>query len=400
MSLKEFFTVAAATACIGQIVLVIFSYNTSYPTTTTIQKTDIETIAGNNVPSFVLCPLHNMDLEKLKDKGYSSIADFFLGNIMDGTYGWGGFGNESFSDILDSVSYTTNYNESFNPAVYTMMTSHDSDFHDVDLFWIRVVVFPNGYCYRLLTSLKTKFSGPYHRIVVEMKSNVSAYAVKVTDPDQWSFTPQMMSFRQDKIEHASDDLNEFRVYNLDLTVHRSDPLDPKARCTEYGSKFGYNKCFCTEVVKKFDKELGCTPPWVHCKVLDPRVSLFYNTDDQKTCMNPTSQNLTTRSKVQTMLRYLAEYQRVETCQTSCQSMMIQSTLTNKLRMRDNVVEIVIDPIVTIVETRRSNTPMDMLVSVTSALSLWVGWCLLTLMEFTAIWLPATMRNIKMKFNSN
>ena len=115
------------------------------------------------------------------------------------------------------------------------------------------------------------------------------------------------------------------------------------------------------------------------------------------CMNPTSQNMT---KVWTMLGYLAEYQRTENCKTSCQSMMIQSTLTNKIKTEDNSLEILINPRVTVVETRRSNTLMDLLVSLTSALSLWVGWCMLTLMEFAAIKLPDKISQIKMKFTAH
>jgi hypothetical protein len=188
------------------------------------------------------------------------------------------------------------------------------------------------------------------------------------------------------------------MYNLDMTVYRSDPMDPEASCRDYGSQYGYPYCFCTEVQKIFENELGCTPPWIDCKVRDPSFPQHYGYGyGYETCMNPTSHNMT---KVGTMLRYLGEYQHTDNCKTSCQSMMIQSTLTNKIKTKDNLLEILINPRVTVVKTRRSNTPMDLLVSLTSALSLWVGWCMINLMEFTAIWLPGKISQIKMKFAVN
>ena len=81
---------------------IAFERHVSYPTSTTTQKRAMKDQTLH--PFFVLCPEVGVDIKKLQDdKGYHTMAEFYMGRMTNGKRGWGGLKNESFLKIMNDI---------------------------------------------------------------------------------------------------------------------------------------------------------------------------------------------------------------------------------------------------------------------------------------------------------
>ncbi len=308
---------------------------------------------GVEMPRIYICQLNQFNYTIANSYGYEYNTDYVIGKMMgSNSVSWNGNASLKTKELMDTIYQI---NEEILPNINT----------ETKLIFIQ----PSGYCQEV-TKLKA---------TVKVSSTVETKVYVVDPQTDNDIRIELIDSEADYIEITPTFYGTFEDLKLFLTLEMyDDSIQDGETCTNYQKiSSSYGDCIHLNTKNIFNSKLGCLPPW------------FPGKESQKCSKTVTNLDIEDRQKFQKLAKKIYRREPLDDfeCKPSCLKMKVSA---RKMYHKKNYLErgkitLTIDDKVIVHQLTPNYNFFDLITELGSALGLWLGLSVLSLVDgFTIV----------------
>ena len=292
-----------------------------------------------NFPQVSVCFDPGFNTTQIAGHGYKS---FWRGSSDGNTFiGWSGQdGRTSHSKLLEDL-FTVRLNQTYFKHVFYY--TNESGYQPAVLAYTKPL-HPKGRCIMFSPKPSNVTVIPTKLLLILNKTyqwpNMSdplKLTIYLSDSENSiQFNPLAFEMEGDHMNFDTEELNKVS-YGYEYKARASQFIhvkgDPAFECHEYNNRFTYDKCAKNEIAERFNKVLGCIPPWF--------------ADDQRLVCNKVF-NLTQNEdkQVKNMFRDAFPF-KYDNCKTPCTKTVYDTKFLYRSPTYDPLIVLHFDPVVSV-----------------------------------------------------
>ena len=122
--------------------------------------------------------------------------------------------------------------------------------------------YPRGRCINLGPEMRHRDQPVIKFYILELKDEENIQIFFQDPINGAQLLPNQFQMRGDSVEIGTDQSGLYKKYKTKISKFQHPEGDPKFDCKNYCKNETYNDCIENELVKKFQKLLGCHPPLI------------------------------------------------------------------------------------------------------------------------------------------
>ena len=362
LTVSNIFSLLAIISTCYLLVMVVFNFMITRPTSTSKETTEID---SSNFPDVVACVDPPYKKEVLQKYGYSPWTYYRGGSIDDDFIGWNGLdGNQDSAAIMKEI-LSVSADEELIGEIYFQDKGGEKVFVKAKT---RMLLYPQGRClvikppFEKIKSFKYLYLKSFAPVKFNHSELPSLLKVFFIDPiNDPLIYPMDIQIRGDRMEIPLN--REISWYYFTVGVYRSFHVegDPLFDCKEYKKESTYGDCVHQEMKDIFKEKLNCIPPGL--------------ANGKKDMCNK-SYNKTKEESKEFFKPFWNHYYNFEPskCKTPCTQTTYEVRLTSVTEDRMLGMKLTFEPIVHVTRSVFSSTIVDFLTRLGGSVSVLLRIC--------------------------